>query len=246
MYIHIANTNCADVSFLLVPEFFSFSCHIYVSQKRLHIMITTILSIHPILNWISLIFLLSLLTSVQSFMSRGLSDSVWKDSSLNYNTIPYQEKDGLVTHVIPNIPSIPNQLSNIHLATTIEEYDRILSEQKDKLIVTRFYMTNCKACVAMTPSFYRLVRSQPNLAFVDIPISKENKDIHLRLGVETVPFAHVNHPTYGLVEQRKISRRHWDEFQGVVQSYVDGQCELTKEDCSNPYHVELDLDPNYF
>ena len=201
--------------------------------------------IHPIILILSVIFLLTSCPSARCFTPSGLSGRIAKESSLGYNTKPYDEKDGVIT-VIPNLPSVPDRIKNIYSVTTLDDYERVLKEQKDKLIVTRFYMTNCKACVAMTPSFYRLVRSKPSVVFVDIPISKENKDIHLRLGVETVPFSHINHPIFGLVEERKISRKHWDEFESVVQSYVDGECVITRDDFTNPFDYQLDFDPNYF
>jgi len=200
--------------------------------------------IHPILLTLSLLFYISTLSLVQCFISPSILDRIRIESSLYYKSKPHHENDGVIS-TIPNFPSIPDHIKNVYSATTLGEYKRLLIEQQDKLIVTRFYMTNCKACLAMTPSFYRLVRSKPNVIFVDIPISKENKDIHLQLGVETVPFAHIHHPAFGLVEERKISRKHWDEFEGIVQSYIDGECDVTKMDCSNPFVVDFNLDPNY-
>jgi len=186
------------------------------------------------------------LVTVECFIINRVSYSFLKESSsLEYKTKPYDEKDGLITS-IPKFPSVPDHIKNIFSATSLKEYENLLKVHQEKLIVTRFYMTNCKACLAMTPSFYRLVRSKPDVIFVDIPITMENSNLHLQLGVETVPFAHINHPIFGLVEERKISRKHWDEFESIVQSYVDGECVLVNDDCSNPYTIELKLDPNYF
>ena len=89
----------------------------------------------------------------------------------------------------------------------------------------------------MTPSYNKFTRGfeGKNIKFVDCPSTSVNVDLHAGLGIESIPFAHVYHPEAGLVEKRKLSRKHYSNFENVVKSYVEGSSLLMEDDCSNPW-----------
>ena len=66
----------------------------------------------------------------------------------------------------------------------------------------------------------------PNAIFVDVPVIPENSDLHQGLGVPSLPYGHIYHPTGKLVEELKISKKHFTHFAKVLKTYVDGQCDV--------------------
>jgi len=55
-----------------------------------------------------------------------------------------------------------------------------------------------------------------------------------RLGVTSLPFGHIYHPTGGLVEETKMSKKHFANFARVLKSYANGLCNVEE-------HEELEL-----
>ena len=51
-----------------------------------------------------------------------------------------------------------------------------------------------------------------------------------RLGVTSLPFGHIYHPTGGLVEELKISKKYFPKFARVLKSYVEGLCDIEEYD----------------
>ena len=74
--------------------------------------------------------------------------------------------------------------------------------------------------------FYRLAFTFPDAIFVDVPVTPENANLHQGLGVPSLPFGHIYHPTGKLVEELKISRKHFANFARVLKTHVDGQCDI--------------------
>jgi hypothetical protein len=70
----------------------------------------------------------------------------------------------------------------------------------------------------------------PNTIFVDVPVTNTNAALHQGLGVSRLPFGHIYHPKAGLVEELKLTREHVSEFKKVLQSYVEGSCELPSDE----------------
>ena len=62
--------------------------------------------------------------------------------------------------------------------------------------------------------------------FVDVPVTPENADLHQGLGVPSLPFGHIYHPTRKLVEELKISKKHFPFFARTLKTYIDGECVL--------------------
>lgn len=119
--------------------------------------------------------------------------------------------------------------SNLLHVKNLDEYKRVVGGTKDRIVVVRFYAPWCKACKAIAPSFYRLATIYPDLLFVDVPVTQENANLHQGLGVTSLPFSHIYHPSGGLVEELKISKKFFPHFARTLKSYTTGSCDLDGE-----------------
>lgn len=123
--------------------------------------------------------------------------------------------------------SRPSQLQEVD---TIEDYKRVVVDESSKLTVVRFYAPFCKACRAATPAFDSLMRQyqddSESIQFVEVPITKENAELHQALGVKSIPFGHIYHPSAGLVEELRMVRPQMQKFKNILQTYTDGQVDL--------------------
>ena len=66
--------------------------------------------------------------------------------------------------------------------------------------------------------------------FIQVPVTPTNADLHHGLGVPSLPFAHVYHPTAGLVEERRITRARFRDFEKDFRNYVVGSCDMVYGD----------------
>lgn len=123
---------------------------------------------------------------------------------------------------------------NVRVARTLESYKTLVGDERQKLVVVRFYATWCKSCRAIAPAFYRLANIYKDVKFVEVPVTNKNANLHQGLGVTSLPFSHIYHPSAGLVEEMKISRKYFPEFVKTVKSYVSGTCELPDEPIASP------------
>jgi thiol-disulfide isomerase/thioredoxin len=114
---------------------------------------------------------------------------------------------------------------------TIEDYKKVVVEEPDLLVCVRFFAPWCRACKAVSSRFQRLANEYPKVKFVECPLTKENAYLHQGLGVPSLPYAHIYHPTAGLVEERKINKNVFAEFKNkVLKSYLDGSCPIEYDD----------------
>lgn len=61
---------------------------------------------------------------------------------------------------------------------------------------------------------------------MDVPVTPENANLHQGLGVPSLPFGHIYHPTGGLVEELKIAKKNFPKFARVLKYYLDGKCDV--------------------
>lgn len=115
---------------------------------------------------------------------------------------------------------------NVHTVETLQDFKLIVGEESSKIVAVRFFAPWCRACKVMQPLFYRMAHKFPNVVFVDVPVTDENTNLHQGLGVTSLPFGHIYHPSGGLVEESRFTRKHLSDFARKLQSYVAGSCEL--------------------
>ena len=122
--------------------------------------------------------------------------------------------------------------SKIHFVDNIYDYKDVVVNEKERMVVVRFFASWCRSCKATKPLFSKLVHkySKSNVKFVEVPLTKETAYLQEGLGVPSVPFAHIYHPEVGLVEEMKISKPHFSKFRQELNSYVLGSCNIEDND----------------
>lgn len=135
---------------------------------------------------------------------------------------------------LPNILKRKQRSSNpkIHMVDNIQDYKTIVADEKEQLVVVRFFAHWCQSCRATKPHFHKLVQSysEESVKFVQVPLTKETAYLQQGLDVPSVPFAHIYHPEAGLVEEMKVSKPHFSEFRKKLNSYVVGSCDVPEEE----------------
>jgi thiol-disulfide isomerase/thioredoxin len=125
----------------------------------------------------------------------------------------------------------PDTQPGVLEVTTLQQYKEVVAEERERLVCVRFYAPWCRACKAVARPFARLAKLYPNVKLVQVPTTKDNALLHQGLGVPSLPYVHLYHPDVGLVEERKISKEHFDEFKNeILKSYVDGFCPVDYDD----------------
>ena len=91
----------------------------------------------------------------------------------------------------------------------------------------------------MKPSFEKFARDNADtFKFVECPMTSVNTEVHKELGIQTIPFAHVYHPSAGLVEQRRISRPHFSTFEKLMKDYTKGECWINENNDNYEYATD--------
>ena len=131
-----------------------------------------------------------------------------------------------------NESSTTTTYPTIQLVDTLEDYKRVVVDDKDNIVVVRFFAPWCKSCKASMPLFKKMVaeHASSSVKFVEVPLTKDTAYIHEGLGVPSVPFGHVYYPNVGLVEEKKINKKVFKEFRDALDSYVLGYCDLPIEE----------------
>lgn len=124
---------------------------------------------------------------------------------------------------------------NIRTVESLQEYKAVVANEKERIVVVRFFATWCKACKAIAPGFYRLARNYPNVLFVEVPVTDHNAALHQGLGIPSIPYGHIYHPEAGLAEEVKINRKFFPRFESMVRWHVDGSCEAPDGEAVNPF-----------
>lgn len=89
------------------------------------------------------------------------------------------------------------------------------------LIILCFLPTllSFQTCHSLRPHFDKTASTNPNVIFVEVPVLEHNANLHRGLGVESVPFGHIYHPKNGLVEETKLSRNTFSEFENMIKMH---------------------------
>jgi thiol-disulfide isomerase/thioredoxin len=126
-------------------------------------------------------------------------------------------------------PPVVERARTVEVAS-LDDYKRVVVDERQRLTVVRFYAPWCRACKAMEPAFAKLSRQCPDVQFVQVPVTPETTALHQGLGIPRVPYGHVVHPVAGIVEELSLNRKYVTDFTHVLQSYVQGSCPLPEQE----------------
>jgi thiol-disulfide isomerase/thioredoxin len=113
---------------------------------------------------------------------------------------------------------------------TLQEYKAVVADERQKIVVVRFYAPWCRACRAVAAPFRHLAQKyRGSVKFVEVPLTPDNAVLHQGLGVPSLPYGHVYHPEAGLVEERSLNKKRFAEFTEILESYVIGECPIDWE-----------------
>mmetsp|Transcript_32456 Transcript_32456/g.78803 ORF Transcript_32456/g.78803 Transcript_32456/m.78803 type:complete len:230 (+) Transcript_32456:127-816(+) len=119
------------------------------------------------------------------------------------------------------------QITQVH---NLEEYKTHVADVTDAMVVVFFTAPWCRTCARLKPKMKAMaagLSKVDNVKLVQIPLlDKEGAALFKGLGVKSFPFAHIYHPEAGLVEELKLNRKLWSEFQKTLKEYLEGSCEL--------------------
>ena len=150
------------------------------------------------------------------------------------------------------------QLSNIkdYKHYVVDDVD----PNKVTITVVRFYAPWCRACQAIQQRYYRLAQqyeqrmqllppspqneetlssssrsssssySDVVVRFMECPVTKDNAILHQGLGVPSLPYGHIYHSKAGLVEEMKLNKNVFTNFESTLASYVNGYCTISYGD----------------
>lgn len=118
---------------------------------------------------------------------------------------------------------------NVRTVHSLSDYKALVGDERNKMVVVRFYADWCRACKAVAPLFYRMAHHHPDVSFVEVPVTERNAALHQGLGVPSLPFAHVYHPHSGLVEETRFTRKDVATLQTKLNCYLQGYCDLSDE-----------------
>ena len=128
---------------------------------------------------------------------------------------------------LPNLGKRPL----IQQVLTLEDYKTVVVDEDERMVVVRFYAPWCRACKAVAPLYKRLAREySPSIKFIEVPLTKQNAFLHNGLGIPKLPFGHIYYPTVGLVEELSINKRTFQDFRRILETYIDGSCDIPEED----------------
>lgn len=123
-------------------------------------------------------------------------------------------------------------------------------DEEKNVVVVRFFSHMCKSCKAILPKYNRLARNNHKKAmFIDVPVTRDNIDLQNVLGLVAVPYGHIyyvkpsfsnkiktrGYHGYDLVEELKMGKNHWTEFEEILCSYLNGYCNVAETNCTDPY-----------
>jgi thiol-disulfide isomerase/thioredoxin len=139
-------------------------------------------------------------------------------------------KGGFIPNILKRRKS--KKHPTIQLVDNINDYKAAVVDEKEQIVVVRFFASWCRSCKATKPLFNKLVRnfSDSRVKFVEVPLTKETAYLQEGLGVPSVPFAHIYHPDGGLVEEMKVSKPHFSKFSEKLNSYVVGSCDIPEDE----------------
>jgi len=132
--------------------------------------------------------------------------------------------------------------AHVRRIETIQEYKEHVVDVTDRIVVVRFFATWCRSCKAIEKLFYRTSfrycnSSSGGVSFVEVPVTKANAFLAEGLGVPSFPYGHIYHPQAGLVEEMRISKPHYKNFEAILACHVQGWCDVPQEGAGIPEYA---------
>lgn len=135
---------------------------------------------------------------------------------------------------------LPERLSLKRLDTP-QEFQSHVADETDSLVVVRFYADSCPSCRATSSVFRKWSRdmgcvnglvssSESNIPIkiVEMPLTKATSSfLQDELQVDQIPYCHLYHPEYGLIEQQLVlNRSDLKDFCKTVETWSKGGCDF--------------------
>lgn len=135
---------------------------------------------------------------------------------------------------------LPERLSLKRLDTP-QEFQSHVAEETDSLVVVRFYADACPSCRATSSVFRKWSRdmgcvnglvssSESNIPIkiVEMPLTKATSSfLQDELQVDQIPYCHLYHPEYGLIEEQLVlNRTDLKDFCKTVETWSKGGCDF--------------------
>ena len=152
---------------------------------------------------------------------------------------------------------LPSRLSSIERVNKPSQFQAQVLEEKDSLVVVRFYAEVCPSCKATRPLFTKWFRdlekndnqshisadvsmkgSQQDplpIKILEMPLNKATSTfLKDELQIDQLPYCHLYHPKFGMVEEQLVlSKVDFREFVDVVDGWSIGGCEAELETLCN-------------
>jgi len=126
-----------------------------------------------------------------------------------------------------------------------QDYENIVLQQTDRIVVVRYHSSYCKACQQISVAYGRLAKqySPKGVKFVDIAMDAPSPEAKassspidfIKDPPPGVPFGRIYFQGSGLVEEIPIARRHFSKFKKVLGWYVKSECEIPEDFFENPH-----------
>ena len=135
---------------------------------------------------------------------------------------------------------LPERLSLKRLDTP-QEFQSHVADETDSLVVVRFYADACPSCRATSSVFRKWSRdmgcvnglvssSESNIPIkiVEMPLTKATSSfLQDELQVDQIPYCHLYHPEYGLIEEQLVlNRSDLQDFCKTVETWSKGGCDF--------------------
>ncbi|CAJ1963727.1 unnamed protein product [Cylindrotheca closterium] len=134
----------------------------------------------------------------------------------------------------PMVIKTNEMITQVH---SLQEYKTHVADVTDALVVVFFTAPWCRTCLRLKPKMKAMaagLHSMQNVKVVQIPLlDKESAALFEGLGVKSFPFVHLYHPEEGLVEELKLNRKLWNDFQKTLKEYLQGSCNVQYNENEN-------------
>lgn len=114
---------------------------------------------------------------------------------------------------------LPERVS-VQRLTSPSEFQRQVVDERESLVVVRFYAETCPSCRATSSIFRKWSRGiargsntdsaevSMSIKVLEMPLTKATSSfLQDELEIEKIPYCHLYHPDYGLIEEQLVMNR---------------------------------------